>query len=353
MAVSMVAYCTREDTQRATDFANTVISNGQIDRAIQSAARNIEAHLHRDFYPNDTTRKFDWPDYSYAPPWKLRFGRWDLVSATQVTSGGVTIPLNQIIFRPYNRPPGEPYTELELDLSTTAAFRAAATPQLSVAITGTWGYTADTDPAGTLPSAINNSVTTVAVSDGSQLGVGDLMIIGTERMLVTEKAATATGLTQATGLTTDSASDNQLLTTTGSGTLNVGEVILLGAERMLITDITGTVATVKRAWDGTVLATHTTATVNAYRSLTVLRGQLGTAAASHAQNDAISRHRPPALIRDLAIAESVNRVLQETSGYARTVGGPDMAMPAPGIALSDLWAEAVAKHGRQVRMGAI
>jgi hypothetical protein len=52
-------------------------------------------------------------------------------------------------------------------------------------------------------------------------------------------------------------------------------------------------------------------------------------------------------VRDLAIAEAVNQVLQETSGYSRTVGAGEMAMPASGIALADLWDEAETEYGRK------
>jgi len=81
----------------------------------------------------------------------------------------------------------------------------------------------------------------------------------------------------------------------------------------------------------------------------VQRGFLGTTAATWTLGTAIYRHRVPAIIRAIAIGESANRILQETSGYARTVGGPDMAMPAPGIALADLWDEARTEYGRIAR----
>jgi hypothetical protein len=57
----------------------------------------------------------------------------------------------------------------------------------------------------------------------------------------------------------------------------------------------------------------------------------------------------PQLVRDLAIAEASNQLLQEGSGYARTVGSGDAAIPAPGVSLADKWAEARARHGRKAR----
>ncbi len=243
---------------------------------------------------------------------------------------------------------------MELDISTSSAFSAGGTPQNAIRVTGTWGFCADTDPAGTLAAAVvSTSATTVTVSDGSALGVGDMIIIDSERMLVTEKAAVTTGQTNLSGATTADEA-NVAITVTSGAAINLGEVLLLDSERLLVTDVTGNVVTVIRQWDGTVLATHNTATtLNAYRSLTVARGQYGTAAATHAQNAPVTRHRPPAIIRDLCIAEGINRVLQETSCYSRTVGESDSAQAAPGDALAELWDETATAYGRRARSRAI
>jgi hypothetical protein len=355
MAVSRVCYATREDVQRAPDFRTTAQGSRQIDRAIQSASDLIEAELHRVFYPRDTTYKFDWPDNQGPPPWRFWFNQWDLVSATLVESPhGTTIPLGNVIFRPVNRKPGWPFTYMELDISSVSVFQAGATPQLAIWVTGTWGFTADTDPAGILAAAIvSTTAITITVSDGSAMGVGDMIIADSERMLVTEKAAVTTGQTNLSGATTADESDVAITVTSGAA-INLGEVLLLGSERLLVTDVTGNVVTVIRQWDGTVLATHNAATtLNAYRSLTVARGQYGTTAATHSNSAPLSRHRPPALIRDLCIAEGVNRVLQETSGYSRTVGESDSAQAAPGDALAELWDEATTAYGRRARSRAI
>jgi len=376
--ITRPAYCSRDDVKRAMDLEVTTVDDRRIDRAIQSVAETIEGHLHRYFYPLDSTHFLDWPNWQYAYPWTFWFdqpGGHDLWVMTQMQSpSGTTIPLWQVFLEPVNRKPGWPFTRMELDRSTTAAWGAGPTPQHSIWVTGTWGWYSPV-AAGTLTASAGTSDATVMVSDGSQAGAGDVLILepgtaaapfpaypGTagalgavtgERCIVTGKSAAATGLTQSgAGCSTQSASD-VALSTTGSGILNVGEVILLDQEQMLITDITGSVATVKRAWNGTILQSHSAATVNAYRQLSVLRGQLGTTAASHAQASAVAVHRAPGLIRDLSIAESLNRVLQETSGYARTAGSGEAAMPAPGLGLADLWDECETTFGRKGRIRAI
>ena len=372
--ITRPAYCSRDDVKRALDLEITAVDDARIDRALQSVTETIDGHLHRSFIPEDRTCYLDWPNYQYAYPWRFWFdqpGYHDLVVMTQLQSpSGTTIPLWQVMLEPVNPKRGWPFTRMELDRSTVAAWGAGPTPQHSIWATGTWGWY-NPQPTATLAASCLSTDLTITVSDGSQASAGDLLILdpgtgtapfpaypGTagalgaitgERVTVTGKSAAATGLTQSgAGCSTAAQSDNALATT-GSGSLNVGEVLLLNQEQMLVTDITGGVATVKRAWNGTVLASHSGATVNAYRTLAVLRGQLGTAAASHALNAAVSKHYAPGLVRDLCVGECLNRVMQETSAYARTVGGAEAAVPAPGMALSDLWDEAESVFGRKVR----
>lgn len=355
MSVSTPTYCTREDVKRAPDLKETARANWQIDRAIQSAARNIEGHLHRRFYPEDATRYFDWPNFQYAYPWRIWFDQWDLAVPTSVTTGsaggtlqGSPIPLSACNFEPVNS--GPPYTYLELRRDMSYGFGAGPTPQRDIAITGTWGYGVQTDAAGQLAAAISTTTaTTATVSNAALVGVGSLLIADQERMIVSDRTNTNTGQTNLTGLTTTSSSD--VTGTVSDGTqLHVDEVMQIDSERMLIVDITGNQITVKRAWDGFPLAAHSAGSpIYAQRILTVLRGQLGTTAATHSNGAALTVHRVPSLIRDLALAESVNRVLQETGGYADPQGDGAGALNGLGSALADLWDEAETAFGRKAR----
>jgi hypothetical protein len=366
---------------RSIDIKDAVTAFEAVDRAIASAADDIEGKMRRQFYPWDGTKFFDWPNYQYAAPWRLWFERWDCCALTALLSpgdtggqSGTSIPLWQVQLRPVNRERGFPFTHVELDRSTAAAWGVAPTPQNAIWASGTWGFTADADDIGTLTASIGTGDSTITVSNGAACGAGDLLIVGYgrgsapyptylgtagaiapylgERVIVTDKTTAATGLTQASGCTTGNSSDNQL-TTTGTGSLNVGEVIVLDAEQMLVTAVSGTVATVVRAWAGTMPEEHASAPVYAYRQLTVLRGELGTAAASAAEGTAVYRHRPPQLIRDLNIAVAADQVMQELSGYSRTVGTGESQMRASGFALADKWSRATRRFGQQARLGAI
>lgn len=353
MAVTRAAYCTRQDVKRSLDIKETARQNWLIDQAIQTASRNIDAHMHRRFYPEDTTFYVDWPNFQRAYPWRIWFDAAELADVTVnvpvVTSGGVVIPNSAIFWgNPRSSPP---YTYLELNRSQPFSFGVGSTPQRDVQITGTRGYQLDTDPAGTLAADITSSATTLTVSNSALLGVGSLLIIGAERILCQDAAMTDTGQTNLSGATTNLASDNTITVTDGTK-ISVDETIAIGGERMLAVDVTGNVVTVIRAWDGSVLATHTAGTaIYAARLYTVGRGQLGTTAATHPSGTAISVFRYPDLIRELATAEASNIVLQRTGGYAELESGGQAQALAAG--LPDLWDEATTAHGRVARQRVI
>lgn len=354
--ITTPVYCSREDVKSATDMQGTTYNNAQIDRAVQEAARNIDAHLHRKFYPEDKTLYFDWPAQSgqgggfITYPWKLYFDGNNNVSISSVESPpGTTLNTAYFNLEPANY--GPPYTYIEIQRDKSIAFGGAPTPQRAVKITGTWGYTTDTDTAGTLAAAVSSTTaTSITISDASLVGVGDILIVDTERFIVQERSTITSGQTNTAGATTAVESDNAITVTDGTQ-VHAGEVILIDSEKMLIQDITGNVLTVKRGYDGTTLATHTTATtINVYRVLTVLRGQLGTTAATHSNAAAVSKHRVPYLIRNLAVAESVNIILQETGGYNNPQGEVGAQVHGLGSALADKWDEARTAYGRKARM---
>lgn len=357
MAITTPCYCTREDVKAALDIKVTSRSNTIIDSAVESAARSVEDLTNRRFYAEDATRKFDWPNVNQrARPWRLWLNQNDLISATSVTSGGVAIPLPQVFTEPVNGSAAvpAPFTYIELDISTTASFSSGATYQHAILIAGTWGYSLVTTPAGALGAAMSDTTGTLAqVTDSSQTGAGSIILIGTERMLVTDRAMVTTSQTQqGAGVSTASNSDVSLTVTDGTKYFT-GETLLLDSERMLVVDIGGNVLTVKRGWDGSVLATHSGATIYAPRNLTVTRGALGTVAATHLISAAISRFTFPALVTEMAVAEAENTVLQKTSGYARTVGEGDNLRQISGAGLADLRNRVKATYARKGRQRAV
>ncbi|MCI0687228.1 MAG: hypothetical protein L0Y54_08335 [Sporichthyaceae bacterium] len=354
--ISGPVYCLREEVKAALDTAETARNNTQVDRAIESASRAIDGGrqigglLRRRFYPELATRYFDWPNHSYARPWRLWLGPDELISADLVVAGGVTIAGSDYFLEPANS--GPPFTRIEIDLSSASAFApATGTHQRAIAITGLYGFNADEAPAGALAEALDSTETDVDVTDSSPLGAGSIIKVDSERLLVTGRSMLDTG--QSSSALTASSAD-VAITGISAGTIKVGEVLLVDSERMLAVDAAGTTITVKRAWDGTALAAHSGgADIYAPRTLTVTRGALGTTAASHNTATAVTRHLVPPLVRDLCIAEAINQLQLETAGYARVIGEGDNAREGTGRSLFDLRKAAAAAYGRQARLAAV
>lgn len=354
--MSAPVYATREDVQRALDSKTTARNAAQIDRAIDSASRDVESLCHRRFYPQIATRFFDFPGPQYARPWRLWLDDSELISLSSLSSGGTEINEADYFLEP-NRS-GPPYNRVEIDLAGPATFGGGDTHQRDITLTGLFGYRNDETTVGALTAAVASaSATSIAVNAAAsaELGVGSVVRLDSERLLVTARAQADTGQNLAGDLT---AQNNSVSVTVADGTgFAVDEVVLIGSERMLIVDIAGNTLTVKRGWDGSVLAAHTTgADIYAPRTLTVRRGALGTTAAAHDSGAAVVRWDPPGPVRDLVLAEAVAQLSNELTGYARTRrtgdgGSSERAMDA--TALASLRDRVYASHGRKARVRAV
>jgi hypothetical protein len=353
MSITRVCYCTREQVKAAVDVAATAYADTRVDRAIESSSDNVDGLCHRRFWPWTGTRYFDWPDPQSPTPWRLWLDDNGLVSVSALVAGGTAIGPSAYFLRRSDSRDEPPYTHLEINLASQSAFAAGSTRQRAVAVTGVWcGADVDTTPGGALAEDLDASETAVDVTDSAAVGVGDLVAVGSERMLVTGKAMLTTGQVLGSPALTASAANVSLTVTTGSA-YSPGETILLDSERMLILDVAGNVLTVRRAFDGTVLAAHTGSTVYAPRTLTVVRGYAGTAAATHNTSAAVARHVAPALVRDLALAYALNQFEQEAAGYARTAGAGDHLIETLGRGVKQIEADCYQRHGRKARTRAV
>lgn len=365
MAITEPCYVSRERLKAALDYQETVRNDLLIDDCIQSGSRSLDSDanggqkgaglLHRVFYPTVKTCYFDWPNYQRAWPWMLYLEASELAAvptdpaAVKVGNGTITIPLSQCRFEPVNS--GPPYISLELDRSSTAAFGGGSTPQRDISITGTFGYNLNTTSVGTITAAVSDTTgTTISCSNSAAIGVGDLAVIDSERMLVTDKAWISTGQSQqGSGCTTADTADN-LLTVTDGSKYAAGEIVQLDGERLFVSGIAGNLLTTIRAWDGTTLAAHAGATIWAPRSLIVQRGFGGTTATTHTNGTTLSRHVYPSGVVELALAEAINNLISRTSGWARTIGAGDWVRNATGQGLNDLRSRTILAYGRQARI---
>lgn len=346
-----ISYATREDVMRALDSKLTARNARQIDRALESASRDVEKLCHRTFFPVQATRFFDWPPRAGATPWILRLDDKELISVSTLASGGTVITSGEYNLEPVND--GPPFNRIEINLGSSAAYGGGDTYQRDVQVTGLWGYRNTETSVGTTAEILDASETGVDVSGAAAavLGVGSILRVDSERMLVTGRAMLDTGQNVGgSGLTAQA--NSVTLAVSDGAAFAVDEILLIESERMLIVDIAGNNLTVKRAWDGSVLAAHAAGVdIYAPRTLVVTRGALGTTAATHASGTTIQLWNPPGLVRDLTIAEAVGRLTAETSGYTRALrsgeGSSERNRDAGALkTLRDNTYAAVARKGR-------
>lgn len=341
-----VGYTTRERVQRTLDQSDAVRNNARIDECVQAASRDLEGMLSRRFYPYTGVR---YPD----PRWVSGNTLWlnhidhEILSLTSLVVDGQTLTEFTHYYLDCEVPAGA-YTAIRLINTSNAAW---TTLQRRIVPTGVFGGSNGSAAAGALAAAISTtSATTMTVTDASLIGVGDLVLIDSERIIVTEKAMVDTTVT-VTGTVTSSNAATTVPVSDGTK-LHVGEQILIGSERMFIENITGNNLTVKRAVQASTLAAHAALdVVYAPRLCTVTRAAAGTTAATHLNAAALTRNNPPGLVSEAALALTVNYLEQGKSAYARTVGSGEAERAAPGGGLRDVLARAGKAYGRHGRIG--
>ena len=346
-------YATREQVKRALDVAETARNNAQIDRAIASSSRSIESQTHRKFYPYDGTRYFGfrpWRDASSS--WRMWTNGDEIVSVSSLVVAGDTISSSDYFLEPINS--GPPYDRIEMDLSSNSVFTSDDTWQRAVAVTGTFGFWDEQEQVGTLASNLDADITdtaTITWSDPVDVGVGSILKIDSERVIVTEMSFVDS--TQNASALTAANSDVAITVSDGTG-FYVGEVIRIDSERMLVVDTASTTLTVKRAWDGSVLAAHSlNADIYGRTGVTLQRASLGTTLAAHTTSDVVYRYVVPAGINDLCIAEAVTQLEQEKGSYARSQGSSESEFTGIGRGLQGIRKAVYAEYGRKARTRAI
>jgi hypothetical protein len=320
-------YTTLEAVKDLLDWGESVRLGSRLERAIEAQSRAIDGGdqpslgiLGRRFYPEIATRYFPQPRRASSP---IDLGHHDLLAATTVTAGGVVIESGQYYLN--SETGSAPYDEIELNRDYYHGWPVGSgNLSRNISILGRWGQTEATTPGGTVAAEITDSATTLTVSDGAAVGAGSLLLVGSERLNVTAKAAVTTGQTLQAPMSASMGATT--LAVSNGAVFNVGEVVLLTSERMLILDVVGNSLRVKRAIQGTVCAAHAGDTIYAYRSLTVQRGVLGTTAAAHTAASAISVHVVPDLAETLCQALVLNQFEGEAGAY-RQQGSDDNQEP--------------------------
>lgn len=345
-------YVTREELKRVLSSTTSARDLHEVDEACDAGSRSVDSLTLREFYPWYGTKYIDWPvPYSGAISYRLEIP--DLIELTTMVSGGVTIAEPDRLLYPDSAPTaGRPYQWLELNRSGTAYLTTDGTAQRSVALTGAWGWPGRYLTATALDTSLTDSAGTVTVTSSVRTGVGALLRVDSECLIVSGSTLATTGATISADLdaslgdTTAPVSDGALFTT--------GETIVIDGETLYVDAVAGNTLVVKRGHDGSTLAAHTSgAIVYAPRLLSVERGALGTTAAAHADNAVVTLWQAPADVRRLARAEALAQMGQEGALYARTAGGGENARETRDVGLRRLRDDVFTAYGRRARHRAI
>lgn len=321
----------------------TVRNFSAIDGACEYATDAIERYCRiSHFWPWTGTRYFPWPVDDTSSNWpshRIWLYPHVLIELDTVTAGGQTITDARAY--PDNRLPNEPAHYVELDRAGSSSWATGATgTQRQVAFGGTWGWSDEQASVGVLDGSITDTATTLLLERSTlDVGVGNLLTIGDERMLVTGRAAVDTGENAAGALT---AYDDSTLSTAlpvADGTdFAVGEALAIDAEDLLVERIVGNTLYVRRSWNGTTLADHANgADIYAYRQLRVQRGYGGTVAAAALDGAAVTRWKEPPAPGMLALALALDNLVQVGAAFARTSGDGENVRDTRTPGLTALW----------------
>ncbi len=328
----------RESVKRALKV-NGIAQDRFIDESIESISRQIERWCHgRIFIPKTQTRLYEWFPRQFVRAHILWLD-FDLLSVTTLKtmaqdSSPTTISSSDFFLEPNND--GPPYDRIEIDLSSTAAFESGDTPQRSLSVLGSWGYSDNTRSRGTVASGLSSSssATEFVCGDGSLIDVGDTLLIESEQIFVSERVFADLAKNMNDGSITASVANNSLTAESGHGVL-AGETIRLDSEEMFVEAVSGTTITVTRAYNGTLLVAHATAVdIFVSRTLTIERGINGTTAATHADATAILKYEPEFNIVSWCRREAIAQYLQEGAGFGREIGQGEGAREFRGVDLT-------------------
>lgn len=345
-----LSYTTVEAVKRAAGFTGSTLDS-VILRHIEAAGQEIEARDGKWFLPITQTRTYPWPS-GEIPRGFVLYLDWPLLSLTSMTSdNGITaVTTGNLFLEPNNL--GPPYHRIEVDRATSEDFSFLNTPQRALGVTGAWGYHDRRETAGNLDGALTTATeTTVALTRGDVVGVGDVILVGSEQMWVTARTSADLAQNLSSGVTTADVTDTTLVID-GAPTdaVRVGEILRIGSEHLRVTAINSTTSfEVQREWDGTTLATHSASDdVFIFRTYTVERGVNGTTAATQTDDAAVTRYKAPPLAESLVIAEVIAILAQEHAHFGRTVGTGEGQTEMTGRGLHDLRKRFRAVYGRRM-----
>ena len=247
-----------------------------------------------------------------------------LLAITSIVNGDDTLVSTDYLLRPNGRMWTDgPYTHLDVD-PDAANLSTWYGEQDSVVINGRWGLYEKSEDTGanTGASEQSASTTSLVVTNGSKVSPGMVCLIGSEQQLVTDYGAVTASVTT---LSEDLDLVEEEINVANGALVYVGEIIRCGFEQMKILDINSNTLYVKRGWNGTKKATHTSAgAVDVYRTFSVERAVNGTTAAIHTAGSDIYRYLVPEDVRILCVEIATLMRKKALGGFAGKSGNSEL-----------------------------
>lgn len=347
-------YTTVEDAMSSPDIKASAYAATRMAMHVSTGAAMVDKLCNmgardRDipgFAPWQGTLYFDWPNSQDADAGELYLNNHTLISLTSAVSGGTALALADVLLEPVAD--GPPYRRIRLDRAASSQFSSGTgTGQRSLALTGLWGHSNSERSSSTLGAALTSSA--VSVSTAADVGVGSIVRVDSERMIVTAR----NWVTSAQTGTLTASNTAQSLAVSDGTVFRAGEELLMGTERMLIRDVVSNTLIVQRAWNGSTLAAHSGATIYYAHTLTVERGALGTTAAAHDSGATVYVWKPPSLLATLNRAYALDLFFQESAAYARTIGANESEREFNARGIKRLEQQVYDAYARRIRMRAV
>lgn len=335
-------YASMTEVQRAADLPSSLFFDTRLQQVMNQATDAVKELCHRDFEPTVDTRWFRWPQDVAQDPGLLMLGRNELISVTSIVNGdGSTVDLSDCkLIKVGTGDDGPPYSAIEYTGGWT---QNADFSGRSIGVTGVYGF--KNDETSITTTASNLTGTTVDVADSSGLGVGSLIRIATERLVIRRRGWLTSSNAVAINLPAEESSSS--FTVTSGAAFNIGEWLLLGAEQMEVVDIVGNTLFVQRAINGSGLQVHTAVTtVYVNRRLTVHRGVLGTSSVDTASGASVYLFQWPGLVNQQCKAEALQIIQQDAASYGSRSGSGQGEMPMAVRGIPELRNRVMGRYGR-------
>ena len=344
-------FCTRAQVKAAAGIVGAA-SDALIDSYIEGSSADIEKITDATFIPITETKLFRWPRRR-AHAYVLELEDEDLLAVTALQTKAqdatpTTIAAADYFLEPANRTPKR---RIEIDLSSSAAFESGDTPQRAISVAGRWAYSEDTETASQLGAALADAVATaLQLVQGHLVEVGNTLLIESEAVFVSARDDIDSGVNThgTTGAMTADLTDKTVTWASApADAVAVGEVLRIGAEKMLVEAINSTSHEVKRAYDDSTLAAHSTGDdVYIQRTFTIVRGVNGTTAAAHIDDTAVAKYAPPGDIVDLCRAMALGNLAQGQSKWTGQISGGEGSVAVRQVDLYYLRERAIEKYGK-------